>query len=106
MKIAFRAFLLALLIESVTVFFGFGLGLRATRDTSWLAGLTFGYRIHHGYIGVLIVLLATIFLSKRPVRDWAITIGLALVLSDLAHHFLVLWPLYGDPEFHFRYPKT
>jgi hypothetical protein len=106
MKIVFRAFLLTLLIESITVFFRFGLGLRATRDTSWLAGFTFGYRIHHGYVGALVVVLATICLSKRQIRDWTIAIGLALVLSDLAHHFLVLWPLNGDPEFHFRYPKS
>ena len=27
----------------------------------------------------------------------------ALVLSDAIHHFLVLWPIEGSPEFHFWY---
>ena len=42
---------LTLLIEAVTCAFRWGLDLQSTRDTSFLAPLTFGVRIHHGYVG-------------------------------------------------------
>lgn len=99
-----RTFLLTMLIETISVIFRFGLGLQVTRDTSVISSFTFGYRIHHGYIGAAIVMLALAWPSRMIVRDWAIIIGLSLLLSDIAHHFLVLWPLTGNPEFHLRYP--
>jgi cytochrome bd-type quinol oxidase subunit 2 len=95
---------LAALIEAVTVFLRFGLGSRATRDTAWLAPYTFGLRIHHGYVGVVLALLAvTALRHRRRTRTWALTLALALVLSDLFHHFCVLWPLTGTPEFDLQY---
>ena len=33
---------------------------------------------------------------------WILAIG--LVVSDLVHHFLVLWPLTGSPQFDLFYP--
>ena len=93
----------AVLIETVTIFSRFGLGLQTTRDTTWIAAFTFGYRIHHGYIG-LVLLLISLLLKDGKWRNLFIVIGIGLVLSDLFHHFLVLWPFTGDPEFHGRYP--
>ena len=29
--------------------------------------------------------------------------GVGLFVSDMVHHFLVLWPLTGTPEFHIKY---
>jgi len=29
-----------------------------------------------------------------------------LFLSDIVHHFLVLWPITGNPEFDLFYPKN
>jgi len=36
---------------------------------------------------------------------WTMVMGLSLFLSDVIHHFLVLWPIVGDPEFHLVYPN-
>lgn len=90
--------------EGVTLLGRFGLGLQSTRDTSWLKHWTFGLRIHHAYFGLLMVLVAVGRGHKDWWGDWLLRIGLALVLSDLIHHFLVLWPITGSPEFDIVYP--
>lgn len=95
--------LAAAAIEAVTLLARFGLKLQSTRDTAALARLTFGYRIHHGYLGALLLLVWPALPSGRA-RWWAGVLGIALLVSDLVHHFLVLWPLTGDPQFHLRYP--
>ena len=102
-EIVLIGLLFALTIEVVTCFMRFGLGLQSTRDTSWLAPLTAGYRIHHGYIGVLLLLI-TLVTSSPSWHNLLIAVGVGLVVSDAVHHFLVLWPITGDPEFHIRYP--
>ena len=92
-------------IELLTVFLRFCLGLTAQEDSAWLAPLTFGYRDHHGYFGV-VLLIAGLFARRRPnlCRVFVI-VGGALFLSDMIHHFLVLWPITGSPEFYVRYPE-
>ena len=97
---------LTVLIEAVTVLFRFGLHLESTRDTASTIGrLTGGIRIHHGYFGLLAVVIAAALLHRRPLLGrWLLVIGIALVASDLVHHFLVLWPIVGEPEFHLFYP--
>jgi hypothetical protein len=89
--------------ELITVAFRFGLGMESTRDTSALAAVTFGLRIHHGYLGVLL-LLAAWPLARRPAwRNALVIVGLTLVVSDLVHHFVVLWSVTGSPEFDLWY---
>lgn len=97
---------LAVLIEAVTALLRFGLHLEATRDTASTFGrLTGGIRIHHGYFGLLAVLIAAAVLRRWPAAGrWILVIGLALVCSDLMHHFLVLWPIMGRTEFYLFYP--
>lgn len=99
-----RISILTLLIEGITIFMRFGLGLQSTRDTAFLAKYTMGLRIHHGYIGILIVVLTLVF-SRLPsgIRNWLLAIGGALFLSDIIHHFIVLWIFVGNPEFHIWY---
>lgn len=100
-----RAAILTFIIEAITVLFRFGLKLESTRDTGFLKYVTFGFRIHHGYIGVLIILL---FLLNKKLFGryaiWVLALGIGLFASDFIHHFLVLWPITGSPEFHIRYP--
>ena len=100
--------LLAMLIEAVTVLFRFGLGLESTHDTASTVGrLTGGIRIHHGYLGVVVVLVAGSVLRRCPsVGRWLLIAGIALIASDLAHHFLVLWPIVGSPQFDLVYPTV
>ena len=82
-----------------------GLGLEATRDTASTIGLlTSGVRIHHAYIGAVVIALALLLRRRLVHIEWILSLGIALVASDLIHHFLVLWPLIGDPEFHLFYP--
>ena len=93
--------------EVVTILFRFGFKLESSRATASTIGvLTQGIRFHHGYFGVLLMGLAFAFARRRP--GWAhgmLVLGGALLLSDLVHHFLVLWPLTGSPEFHLIYPE-
>ena len=91
------------LIELLAIFLRFGVGLESTRDSAWVADWTFGLRIHHGYFGVLMVIVAALW-ARMPWRDWVIIAGWALILTDLIHHFLVLWPITGDPQFDLVYP--
>ncbi|MAE60347.1 MAG: hypothetical protein CMJ49_03220 [Planctomycetaceae bacterium] len=95
---------LLLFAAVITIAMRFGLKLQSTRDTRFLRHLTFGLRIHHGYIGILLAILAPIcFQHQLGPRN--LTLIIALILSDLIHHFLILWPITGSPEFHLIYPK-
>jgi hypothetical protein len=94
--------LLAAAIEVVTCLLRFGLHLEAARDTSALGGLTFGLRIHHGYVGLALMILGLV-LARGILLRWILIAGGALVVSDLVHHFLVLWPVTGSPQFDLFY---
>lgn len=93
--------LLTVVIELITVFFRFGLELKAREATRAAAGITFGLRIHHGYIGLLIMIAAA-FLNEKY-KKYAFIAGAALFLSDLIHHFIVLKLITGSPEFDIFY---
>jgi len=94
---------LTIAFELLTCFLRFGLGLRAGRQERFLRTITFGVRIHHGYLGLVLLAVSWCFLHG-DLRTWGLRIGIALVASDLMHHFLVLWPLTGSPQFDFLYP--
>jgi hypothetical protein len=93
----------AVAIEAVTVLFRFGFGMQSTRDTGAIGTCTFGLRIHHGYLGLLLVPIALCF-RQPSVRNLMLILAVGLILSDLFHHFLVLWPLTGSPQFDLVYP--
>jgi hypothetical protein len=104
---------LTLAFEALTCFFRFGLHLQSTRDTARLARYTFGLRIHHGYLGIALLLTMTTrccwwrWAHRRLpffVRVWCFRVGWSLILSDASHHFLVLWPVTGSPQFDIFYP--
>ena len=92
-----------LAIETFTVMLRFGFHLQAQAQTSWLAPLTFGFRIHHGYYGAVMLIAAALLGRRKALRNALIIVGAALFLSDMIHHFLVLWPVTGSPEFYIRY---
>ena len=97
---------LTVLFEGITCLFRFGFGLQSTRDTAFISKLTFGFRIHHGYIGLVLILIAFYLPDESIWKIWSLRIGGALIASDLIHHFVVLWLITGDPQFDIRYPRN
>ncbi len=103
---------LAAVLELLTIAVRFGIGFTSTAQTAFLSPLTFGLRIHHGYFGVIAFLVAvTVFRSKERSKHRGIFNGLMIVAiglagSDLIHHFLILWPLTGSPQFDLVYPAA
>ena len=105
LQVAVAAIVLTLLIEAITVLGRFAFGLAATRDTASWARFTLGLRILHAYIGVVLAAFALATLHRWPAFSrWTLAVGLALIASDLIHHFLVLWPVTGSPQFDLVYP--
>lgn len=98
--------LLTIAIEVVTVVLRFGFALDSTRDTASTIGvLTLGLRVHHGYCGIVIVLVAWGLSQHFPRCSRLLYIvGWSLFLSDVIHHFAVLWPITGTPQFDLFYP--
>jgi hypothetical protein len=98
--------MLAVVFELLTVVLRYGFDLDMTRDSAWLlSGVTCGLRLHHGYVGVVLLFLASSLCHRGS--QWfqvLLALGLALVISDLVHHFAVMWPLEGDPHFDLVYP--
>lgn len=100
-----------LVFEWVTYYFRFILGMEGTKFTRVVGKFTGGLRIHHGYIGVLLVLTRNWFpTSTLPiVGDWqqlASMIGWGCILSDGIHHFYVLYPYTGSHDFDLVYPEN
>ncbi len=103
-----RIIMLTLLFEVIALVCRFVLGLEASvvgRDT--IGSLTFNIRIHHGYIGVLMILAGFLWPKEfKSTAIWITIIGVSLFVSDLIHHFAVLWPITGDHQFHLIYPNS
>lgn len=97
---------LTVVFEAVTILLRFGFRLESTRDTASTIGrMTLGLRIHHSYLGLIVILLACWLWTRFPrVSFWLLATGIGLLLSDLIHHFLVLWIVMGDPQFDLVYP--
>jgi hypothetical protein len=79
--------------------------LEASQTTTIIGTFTLGLRIHHGYVGLLLVIAAPLF-HHRGVSNAMLMTGIGLLGSDLLHHFAVLWPLTGSPEFYLFYPRA
>jgi hypothetical protein len=102
----------ALVLELVTVALRFGLGWRSPERTRPLARLTRGWRLHHGYPGLLLAPVAFPIHAMSPgTEHWIFWLGpvilalaIALAVSDLIHHAVVLPLLAGSHEFELHYP--
>ena len=95
---------LTVAIEAITCVLRFGSGLESTKDTTVVGAYTFGIRIHHGYIGLLVLAAWWLTPARVAWRPWLLRAGAALFLSDMIHHFLVLWPITGHHDFDLTYP--
>lgn len=96
---------LSVILESITAFWRFGLGVRADTATTFVKRLTFGIRVHHGYIGTLLLFAAWIVREPDYIYNCLLILGGSLAISDFIHHVLVLWPITGSPQFHLKYPR-
>ncbi len=95
---------LTIAFEAITCIFRWGLNMQSTRDTAFLAPLTLGVRIHHGYVGA-VGSMAALGMPEGWFAAWALRVGVALLVSDLIHHFVVLQGTTGDHQFDLTYPK-
>jgi hypothetical protein len=100
-------FFLTLVIEAITLLFRFGLGLESTKHTASTVGrLTFGIRIHHGYIGLLLLLIQLLpQLKNHWSRNIISVTGASLFISDIIHH-LILYLLTGSADLDIFYPNS
>lgn len=84
---------------------------KSTENTGAIGKCTCGLRIHHGYVGVALVLVRNLFPQSQiagvgaSLAEIAAGIGWGCILSDGVHHFWVLWPLTGSHDFDLVYPK-
>src|SRR5438094_8113188 len=83
-KVIVYGLILGVIVEAITVGFRFVLGMQATRDTASIGALTFGLRVHHGYIGLFLVPLAWCFPLGLRHALWVIAI--ASLFSAFMHH--------------------
>ena len=99
---------LTAVIELLCVILRFGFGAESTTATASTIGvLTLGIRIHHGYLAAPLIPLGLAWNRGTKSFGWFLfVIGVSLLLSDLIHLFLVLWPMTGSPHFDFTYPAT
>lgn len=96
--------LFALFYELCTCITRFLLGLQANNDLAFLSPFTFGYRIHHGYIG-LMMLAASPLLRNSRWFNFILVLGIGLLFSDIIHHFGILWLFTDSPEFFIKYSQ-
>ncbi len=99
---------LTFLFETLTLFMRFGLGLEwAAVSRSTVGVLTFGVRVHHSFVGLILLLGASLMVDRLGMwQGLAFATGWGLLFSDLIHHFLVLWPITGRPQFHLLYRQS
>jgi hypothetical protein len=95
----------AVFFEILTCVLRFGFALESTRDTASTIGrLTLGIRIHHSYIGIACIAAAFWLEQRFPKSSFhLLAIGIGLFISDMIHHFVVLWIITGNPQFDLLY---
>ena len=97
--------ILTILFEAVTVLFRFGFNITIKKDFRWLGKLSFGYRLHHGYWGLALVMVSYLAFTGTA-QEHGLILGWALFLSDIIHHFVVLQLFTGNHEFELRFPNA
>src|SRR5262245_40662926 len=63
----------AFLMEALTLALRFIFLLESTRDTAMIGNMTLGLRVHHGYIGLFLMLLGWCF--PRGIRNALMIVG-------------------------------
>ncbi|MAE49638.1 hypothetical protein CMI48_02305 [Candidatus Pacearchaeota archaeon] len=93
--------IIAFFIEAITIFGRFFFKLSSKRIYIKLIKrfeFKFFIHFHHLFFGLILSLV-----SFHYGFVFLFNLGFAMVLSDLVHHFVVLWIIIGNPEFHLIY---
>lgn len=96
-------FICVVFIEFVTCLGRFGFNIKMKEHESAVKKLTFGVRIHHGYVGAFLLLATFAITRLNVIKDFNVgfvyVVGWALLISDIIHHFIVLYFITGRTEF-------
>jgi hypothetical protein len=93
--------IVAFLIEIITLFGRFFFKLSSKKIYIKLMqkfGLKSFVHFHHSFFGLILS-----FFSFYYGLTFLFNLGLGMILSDLFHHFVILWSIVGNPEFHIFY---
>lgn len=104
-EVNFQGLIRAVVFEILTCVLRFGFAVESTRDTvSSIGQLTMGMRIHRSYTGISCAGLAFWLEQQFPKSSFhLLAIGVGLFISDMIHHFVVLWIITGNPQFDLLY---
>jgi hypothetical protein len=96
-----QVLLITFLIEILVIFARFSLKIRLGDiiiKTMKHFDMKKYYHVHHCFTGLAIILFAYFYESS-----FLINLGLGFIFSDMIHHFIVLYLIVGNPEFHVVY---
>lgn len=104
-RVMLHGLIWAVFFEILTCVLRFGFALESTRDSATTIGrLTLGIRVHHSYIGIASIAFAFWLEPRIPNLSFQLlAIGIGLFISDMIHHFVVLWIITGNPQFDLLY---
>ncbi|MGV6814740.1 MAG: hypothetical protein ACWA5W_07010 [Phycisphaerales bacterium] len=94
----------ALLFELLTIVLRFRFKMTSPTHTRPIGKLTGGYRIHHGYPGIGMIMLIPLVPFQTVLSSLVIIVALMLFVSDLIHHAIILPIFAGGHEFEIKYP--
>jgi len=92
------------LIETLTIFGRFVFKISSKNFYIHLTKklkLKYIIHIHHLFLGIIISIISYYYNLTT-----FFNLGLAMVLSDLIHHFIILQYIIGNPEFHIIYKNS
>ena len=96
----------AIIFEFITILLRFRFNFTSPTHTRSLAKLTNGFRIHHGYPGVVLLAAVPVVPNPTILSSLVIIVALMLFVSDAIHHAIILPIFAGHHEFHIKYPPT
>jgi len=94
----------AIIIESITIFGRFFLNISSKKVYIRVMKkfkLKRFYHFHHLFTGIIIAVVFYFYY-----HHFFFNLGLGIFLSDLIHHFAVLWIVLKHPEFHVVYKNV
>jgi hypothetical protein len=96
-RILIWALAVTIVVESATLWLRFGRGVQAAEFNKSAPLLL---QIHHMFWSAPLLFIAPFLLGRPRIFDALIGISLGLIVSDLAHHFLILPLLTGTTGWH------